>query len=58
VCRDWEREVVLYRFGEELYCRSDGRLAIDGVPCCNQGPVRRDSRISGDGFSMSLEPLG
>ena len=57
VCRHWDREVVLYRYGEELYCRCTGTLEIDGVTRRNEGALRRDSRILGDGFSMSLEPL-
>ena len=57
VCRDWTREVVLFRREEKLFCRVAGRFEIDGVPCRDQGLVLRNSRVSGDGFSFTLEPI-
>ena len=57
VCRDWPREVVLYRHDEELYCRSRGTVQIDGLQCKGRGPITRSSRIVGDRFSFSLEPV-
>ena len=57
VCRGWSREVVLFRQGESLGCRTDGDFEIDGVACHGQGPVTRRSRIAGDDFAMSLEPV-
>jgi hypothetical protein len=55
VCRDWPSEVVLYRHEDQLYCRSRGWIEIDGVRHKDRGPVRRNSRITGEQFSMSLE---
>jgi hypothetical protein len=57
VCRAWPREVVLYRAGERLFCRSSGPIEIDGAECRDRGPVTRHSRISGEGFSFSLEAM-
>ncbi len=57
VCRDWPGEVVLYRREGELYLRSAGPLEIDGARCRECGPVKRDSRVVGAHFSLSLEPL-
>jgi hypothetical protein len=57
VCRDWPREVILYRHDDELYCRTDGGLEIDGVYYQERGPLRRDSHVVGEGFSLSLEPI-
>ena len=57
VCRDWSREVILFRHEEKLYCQAAGGLEIDGVACRNRGPLQANSRVSGEGFSFSLEPL-
>lgn len=57
VCREWRREVVLYRQNGRLYCRSSGRLQIDGVPREGRGPVTRNSHVEGEGFSLSLEEI-
>jgi len=57
VCRDWPAEVILYRQEDQLYCRTAGGLEIDGVNYQERGPVTWNSRIEGDGFSLSLEAL-
>ena len=57
VCRDWTREVILYRREQELYCRTAGAFEIDGVACRGDGPVTRNSRIEGEGFSFNLEAI-
>jgi hypothetical protein len=57
VCRDWTREVILFRHDEKLYCHATGRFEIDGVACKNRGQLRSNSRVSGEGFSFKLEPV-
>jgi hypothetical protein len=57
ICRQWSEEVVLYRHGDQLYCRSAGSLEIDGTRRRGRSPITRSSRIVGDRFSMSLEPV-
>lgn len=57
VCRDWVDDVVLYRHDDELYCRTAGRLEIDGVKTKGRGRVTRQSRVSGDRFSFTLEEV-
>ena len=57
VCRDWTREVILFRHAEKLYCHANGRFEIDGVACKNRGQLQANSRVCGDGFSFSLEPV-
>lgn len=58
VCRDWKAEVVLYRQGGGLHCRTRGALEIDGRSYRDRGPIERSSRVVGEGFSLSLEPIG
>jgi ligand-binding SRPBCC domain-containing protein len=57
VCREWTREVILFRHEERLFCHATGRFEIDGVTYKNRGPLQANSRVSGEGFSFSLEPL-
>jgi len=63
VCRPWTQEVVLYRHGDGLFCRAAGSWEIDRRACSppgEQAPSRRlaaDSRVSGEGFSFSLEAV-
>ena len=58
VCRDWPREVILYREGSHLFCRTRGPIEIDGVRRQDRGPIHRNSRIVGEHFSLSLEEMG
>ena len=57
VCRNWPREVVLHRSEEKLFCRTAGPIQIDGVACRDRGPITVRSRVSGEGFSFSLEAI-
>jgi hypothetical protein len=58
VCRDWPRQVVLFRQEGRLFCHTPGTLEIDGVSLRGRGPLARNSRVRGDGFAFSLEPIG
>jgi hypothetical protein len=57
VCRDWPQEVVLYRYEDQLHCRTAGPMEIDGRRCHDRSPIRRNSRVVGERFSFSLEPI-
>jgi hypothetical protein len=57
VCRDWPEEVVLYRHEDQLYCRTRGRMEIDGLPCQGRGMIHPDAHIVGAHFAMSLEAI-
>jgi len=56
-CRDWTREVILFRHDDQLYCHATGRFEIDGVAWKDRGRLQANSRVSGEGFSFSLEPM-
>jgi hypothetical protein len=56
-CRQWPSELVLYRHADQLYCRSAGSMEIDGKRCRGRSPITQNSRIVGDRFSVSLEPI-
>ena len=56
-CRDWPREVVLFRHEGGLCCRTAGSFEVDGLRHRERGVIHRNSRIVGDGFSLSLEAI-
>ncbi len=57
VARGWGRDVVLFRQGDELWCRTAGDFEIDGQPCRDRGRLSSSSRIRAEGVSLALEPL-
>ena len=57
VCPDWPHEVILYRSEDQLLCRAPGTLVIDGVAYKGRGPLSKNSRVEGEGFSLTLEPF-
>ena len=57
VCRDWPQDVVLFRQPAGLVCLASGHFEIDGRAFHNRGPVAVGSRVSGEGFSFSLEEV-
>jgi hypothetical protein len=57
VCHDWKQDVVLYREGEELCCRTMQQIQIDGRLCDGRARLGWDSRIVGDHFSVTLEEV-
>jgi len=57
ICRDWTKEIVLFRRENRLYCHVSGSFEIDGKTSRGQAELRLGSRIRGDGFSFSLAPI-
>ena len=57
VCRDWPSDVVLFRQGESLTCRHNGPIEVDGKQNENKASIQTNSRVVGDEFSFTLEPL-
>jgi tetratricopeptide (TPR) repeat protein len=57
VCRDWSHDVVLYRQGNDLHCRTMQPVEIDGKLCDGRARLNWDSRIVGENFSVTLEEL-
>jgi hypothetical protein len=57
VCRGWPQDVVLFRQPTGLVCLASGQFEIDGRAFQNRGQVAVGSRVSGEGFSFSLEEV-
>jgi hypothetical protein len=53
-----EAPVVLYRQGQELWCKAPGEFEVDGRPRVGRSALSPRSNVMGEGFSFSLEPLG
>jgi hypothetical protein len=56
-CREWTGELVLFRRGEELMCRSKASVEIDGETCVGQTTLASNCRIAGTDFALSLEEI-
>lgn len=56
-CRRWQDELVLFRRGEELMCRTTSPVEVDGEPGITQAAVGQSCRIEGDQFALTLEEL-
>jgi len=56
-CRGWSDEIVLFRRGDQLSCRSQMPLEIDGEPCGGQAELGRNCRLEADQIALSIEQL-
>lgn len=56
-CRAWEGDLVLFRRGDELMCRTQSPVEIDGQTCVGQAVVAANCRIESDDFALSLEEI-
>jgi hypothetical protein len=57
-CRDWPQDVVLYRQGDQLQCRSPAALTVDGERKSGAIDVRPGDRVEGEDFSFTWELAG
>jgi hypothetical protein len=56
-CRDWTSDLVLFRRGDELMCRTHAPLEVDGRTCVGQAALDGNCRIESEEFSLSLEEI-
>jgi hypothetical protein len=57
VCRGWSDDLVLFRKDSQLHCRAMHPLEVDGRRFESAAPLNFDSQVTGEDFSLSLEPL-
>jgi len=55
VCPGWSRDVLLFRDGPQIKCRSMQAFAVNGRFCDGQAILRPNCRVEGEDFSLSLE---
>ncbi len=56
-CRDWKHDVVIFRQGDQLCCRSNGPLAVDGESCSGQAGIEPGAQLSGEDFAFTWETV-
>lgn len=54
---EWTSDLVLFRRGGDLMCRTHTPLEIDGQTCVGQAIVAGDCRIESEEFALSLEEI-
>jgi hypothetical protein len=56
-CRDWQRDVIVYRQEEKVFCRADEPLTIDGVVASGDNEIQSGVRVEGAEFSFAWETV-
>ena len=56
-CREWTGDLVLFRRGDELVCRTHAPVEIDGQTCVGQASIGQNCRIENEEFALSLEEI-
>jgi FHA domain-containing protein len=56
-CRSWTRDVIVYRQNNQVFCRADEPLSIDGVLSSGKSELQSGARVEGDDFSFAWEGL-
>ncbi|HEX3599741.1 MAG TPA: FHA domain-containing protein [Lacipirellulaceae bacterium] len=56
-CRNWQRDVIVYRQNNQVFCRADEPLSIDGVLANSSSEIQSGARVEGDDFSFAWETL-
>jgi hypothetical protein len=57
-CRNWQRDLVVYRQNDQVFCRADEPLTIDGVAATSSNEIQPGARVEGETFSFAWETLG
>ena len=55
VCRNWSREIVLFRKASGYYLRADEGVWINGSAATGVVPLVQPTRVEGEDFSFSFE---
>jgi hypothetical protein len=56
-CGEWTNDLVLFRRGDELLCRTHAPIEVDGRTCVGQAALAGNCRIESEEFSLSLEEI-
>ncbi len=56
-CRQWQRDVVVYRQNDQLFCRADEPLLVDGIDARGNNEIHSGARIEGEDFSFAWETV-
>jgi hypothetical protein len=56
-CRQWQRDIVIYRQNNQLFCRADEPLSVDGAPTTGNSEIQSGARVEGEDFSFAWETI-
>jgi hypothetical protein len=56
-CPVWASDLIIFQRKDKWFCRTREPFEIDGLPIEKEGEIQFDSRISGEDFSLTLEPV-
>lgn len=56
-CPTWSESLVLFERAGQWFCRAKQELEVDGKLVMTETAIGMDSRIAGDDFSLTLEPV-
>jgi hypothetical protein len=56
-CRDWKRDVVVFRQNDRLYCRANEPVSIDGAAIGSESEIQSGVRVEGEEFSFTWETV-
>lgn len=56
-CRDWERDIVIFRQGERLLCRAGEQVTCDGVSAAGECEIQSGARVEGEDFAFTWETM-
>ena len=56
-CPDWKDDLIIFQRNGKWHCRTTGAIEIDGQSFSQEGPIQFNSRIDGEDFSLTLEPV-
>ena len=57
VCRDWPRDVLLFREGDELFCNGGDEFELNGRLQSGQAKLSAASHVRARDFSLSIEEI-
>jgi hypothetical protein len=56
-CREWQRDLVVFRRDDRLFCRASEPLTIDGIIHARENEIQSGARVEGDDFSFTWETV-
>lgn len=56
-CRDWQHDVVVYRQDDQVLCRANESLEVDGVLSQGATEIESGVRIEGEEFAFTWETI-
>jgi hypothetical protein len=56
-CPTWSENLILFERSRQWFCRSKQVMEVDGESANTETAIELDSRIVGDDFSITLEPV-